>query len=808
LYRFNGRKPFFVAQLFWGICIVLTLMQTLFSPQCAEDSLVLYLYIATVAIVIVFGYDILFSFFREHYRGWKRGRQTDVKQVSLLSVYLDATFKTPAGNFIVGILILSITVLSDSISTVFFNIKGNASLAGTFIFASIVLYVLARRYGDLTDEAVRTKTALEETVKKLEVQTARAQEASQSKSTFLASMSHEIRTPMNAIIGMSELIRTDNFDEMQKTYFADIRKMAHSLLGIINDILDISKIEAGKMELAPSHFDLVEIFDSLCSQHRFTATAKSLLFKSSIADDLPRVVYADEIRIRQIVNNLVSNAVKYTKKGFVSVDFSRDHDTLVITVADSGIGIKEEDIPKLFDTFERFDAQKNRGIVGTGLGLAIVQNIVVLMKGSVEVDSEYGVGSTFTVRLPLVEGNEIEREANFPPIFADATVRVLVVDDNPINLTVAIGFLKKHHIQPDTAAGGAEAIDKVKAAGYDLVFMDHMMPGMDGTEVSRVIRSLPGERFKTVPIVALSAHVVAGARDLFLESGMNDFLAKPINAAELNRMLRRWLPQDKIVNTEETEDMEDKIANTEETVDDALSLLFAELRTIAELDVPAGLSHIGENRPAYIDILRQFCAETDGYLEEIRRFKDYENWKEYSIRLHAMKGVFANIGVVSKNSEAPSLKEWAHRLEMASKDGDTATCAAETDAIVAAISQFRDKLLATSLMPEDAPKEKHQATAKFISERLSALIEACVSGDSDNADAIAAELETVHVDDETDEILKEIVRAAAALEYETVRDIYRKQFRPRRIRQFEDKLQGTEERLRRLEQMLQGLGRG
>jgi hypothetical protein len=164
-----------------------------------------------------------------------------------------------------------------------------------------------------------------------------------------------------------------------------------------------------------------------------------------------------------------------------------------------------------------------------------------------------------------------------------------------------------------------------------------------------------------------------------------------------------------------------------------------------------------------------------------------------------MKGVFANIGV-------ESLREWAHRLEMASKDGDTATCVAKTDAIVAAISQFRDKLLATSLMPEDAPKEKHQVTAKFISERLSALIEACVSGDSDTADAIAAELETVHVDDEMDEILKEIVRAVAALEYETVRDIYRKQFRSRRIRQFENKLQGTEERLRRLEQMLQGLG--
>jgi CheY-like chemotaxis protein/two-component sensor histidine kinase len=579
--------------------------------------------------------------------------------------------------------------------------------------------------------------------------------------------------------------------------------MARSLLGIINDILDISKIEAGKMELVPSHFDIGEMFDSLCSQYEFTATAKSLLFQSSIADDLPRVVYADELRLRQIVNNLVSNAVKYTKEGFASLDFSRDTrdntDMLVITVADSGIGIKEEDIPKIFDTFEQFDAQKNRGIVGTGLGLSIVQNIVVLMEGSVEVESEYGKGSKFTVRLPLVDGDasRIERVDNSPPIFADRTVRVLVVDDNSINLTVAIGFLKRHHIQPDTAASGAEAIDKVKEASYDLVFMDHMMPEMDGVEATRFIRSLPGERFKTIPIVALSANVVEEARTLFLESGMNDFLAKPINADELNRILCRWLPQNKISESED-----DGPTSRDAPEDDSLNLLFAELRTIAELDVPAGLSHIGENRPAYVSILRQFCAEVDGYLEEIRRFLATEDWKEYSIRLHAMKGVFANIGVVSTNSEAPSLHEWALKLEIASKDGDTATCIAETEAIAEAMSQFRNKLLATSLMDKNAPKEKHSVTAEFISEKLSALRDACVNGDSDTADAITAELETAHVDDETDKVLAEIVQAVAALEYETVREIYRKQFQPRRIRQFEDELQRTEEKLRRLERML------
>jgi CheY-like chemotaxis protein/HPt (histidine-containing phosphotransfer) domain-containing protein len=551
------------------------------------------------------------------------------------------------------------------------------------------------------------------------------------------------------------------------------------------------------MELTPSHFYLSEMFDGLCSLHKFTAAAKSLLFKSSITDNLPHVVYADELRIRQIVNNLVNNAVKYTQEGFVSLDFSRDlrdgTDMLVITIADSGIGIKQEDIPKLFGTFERVDAQRNRGIVGTGLGLAIVQNIVGLMKGSVEVESKYGAGSTFTARLPLVEGDsgEIERRMDSPRIFADSTVRVLVVDDNSINLTVAVGFLKAHHIQPDTVTSGAGAIDKVKAASYDLVFMDHMMPEMDGTEAARRIRALPGERFKTMPIVALSANVMESARDLFLESGMNDFLAKPINADELNRMLRRWLPKEKVFETAEA-------VTSKAPEDDGLGPLFAELRTIAELDVSAGLSHIGENRPAYAGILRQFCAEFDSYIEGIRRFLAAEDWKEYSIRLHAMKGVFANIGV-------DTLRERALKLEMASKNGDTATCVAETDAIVDAMSQFRDKLLATSLGFEEPPKEKHQVTAEFISEKLAALMDACVKGDSDTANTIASELETAHVDDETDKILEEIVQAVAALEYEIVREIYQKQFRQQRIRQFEQKLHGVEERLQGLAQRLAGI---
>jgi CheY-like chemotaxis protein/anti-sigma regulatory factor (Ser/Thr protein kinase) len=563
---------------------------------------------------------------------------------------------------------------------------------------------------------------------------------------------------------------------MQKTYFNDIRKMSKTLLGIINDILDISKIEAGKMELVPIHFDLAEVFDTICSMNKFTASSKSLVFKHHFADDVPHILYGDELRIRQVITNLVNNAIKYTREGTVTLDISRasknGHDCVVITVTDTGIGIRAEDIPKLFSTFQQLDARQNRGIVGTGLGLAIVKNIVDLMDGCVEVNSEYGKGSVFTAWLPIIEGDptKIKRDSDIPKIVAAPDTRVLVVDDNAINITVALGFLARHGIQADTALSGEEALEKVQTTSYDLVFMDHMMPEMDGTETTERIRALDGARFKTIPIIALSANAVSGARKLFLQSGMNDFLAKPIEANELNWILNMWLPPEKIVGTVH----EPVHAAMQINESDAFTPLLVALSGIPELDVSAGLSHIGGSLPAYIGILRQFCAEFDGYLEEIRRFLGQENWKEYAIRLHAIKGVFVNIGVVSVpkdsaalNSEALSLRDWAYKLELAGKNQELDVCRTETEAICEAMSQFRDKLVAAGLLA-GMEKEKHSVSAEWVRGKLAALKDACTTGDSDAADAIAAELATAHVDDATDKMLEEIVQAVAGLEYELV----------------------------------------
>ncbi|GHV92618.1 hypothetical protein AGMMS50268_31210 [Spirochaetia bacterium] len=414
------------------------------------------------------------------------------------------------------------------------------------------------------EERVREADALN---RELEVQTRAAEAANEAKSRFLASMSHEIRTPMNAIIGMSDLMRTDNLDSSQRGYFEDIKKMSHALLQIINDILDFSKIEAGKLELLPVHFNLFELYDHIGSMSRFTANAKELEFTGSFDPAVPHVVFGDDVRIRQVIVNIVNNAIKYTREGSVDLRIGRvvENDTPYITiiVKDTGIGIREEDVPRLFGVFQQFDNGANRGIVGTGLGLSITKKLVDMMHGRIRLKSVYGEGSEFTVLLPLTEGDPglIEKEDSSSFAVAAADARVLVVDDNQINLKVAIAYLAQHSITADTALNGFEAVEKVKQKPYDLVFMDHMMPGMDGVDAARRIRAWeetkssrePGPEAQTskgyaqhIPIIALSANAVTGARETFLEAGMNDFISKPIEPRVLNRMLLKYLPPGKV----------------------------------------------------------------------------------------------------------------------------------------------------------------------------------------------------------------------------------------------------------------------
>jgi signal transduction histidine kinase/response regulator of citrate/malate metabolism/ABC-type amino acid transport substrate-binding protein len=628
---------------------------------------------------------------------------------------------------------------------------GLSAMLAAILVLLFVMQIRSRQEGKRLEAVVHERTA------ELEVQTDRANSASRAKSQFLASMSHEIRTPMNAIIGLSDLMRTDNLDELQIGYFTDIKKMAKSLLHIINDILDFSKIEAGKLELIPVHFNMPGLFDNICSMSQFTAMAKDLDFRHHFDSNIPEVLYGDEIRLRQVITNLVNNAIKYTHTGSVSLDLGReqrgDKDFLIVIVKDTGIGIKKEHFSKLFGVFQQLDSEKNRRIVGTGLGLSITKNLVEMMGGGISFESEYGKGSTFTVTLPLVPGDpeKIERKDATAQVIAVEDVNVLVIDDNSINLTVAKGFLATHNIIPDTAASGREALEMIDEKYYDLVFMDHMMPDMDGIETTKHIRNLEKPWFQKLPIVALSANAVTGAREAFIEAGMNDFISKPIDAKELNLMLLKWLPSGKIT----TRKSEVRESNTE------FEDLFKELGKITDLDMEAGLSHMADNRTVYIQILRQFCKELDRYLDDINTFLAAENWKEYTIKIHAMKGVFANMGV-------SSLAKWAYDLEFASKNNDYEKCVKQTESLCASMFNFREKLLETSLMETTGAAKKHDATGSELLAILEALDAACKAGESGKADALAEELKAASFNGAADALSAEIYDLVASLDYDQV----------------------------------------
>lgn len=375
----------------------------------------------------------------------------------------------------------------------------------------------------------------------------RAEGATQAKSQFLANMSHEIRTPMNAILGLSELLSEAGLSGVQLEHVKNIRRSSAILLNIINDILDISKLDAGRLSLVEVNYNLLQTIDHVSSLVRGMADAKKIEFRFKTANSLDVCLYGDDIRLRQILINLLSNAVKYTAEGHVELGVELCEDTMLFTIADTGIGIHEDALNAIFEPFSQTDIHKNRNIQGTGLGLPICRNLVHLMGGSLAVRSEYGKGSTFAVTIPRVAGDPacLENDSVPEAHIQAPGARILVVDDIEVNLYVAEAMLEEFGVKPTLASSGAEALRVVRDEDFDLIFMDHMMPGMDGIESTKAIRALGG-KYASVPIVALTANVVAEARRAFDEAGMNDFISKPIEAHKLGALLEKWLPPDKV----------------------------------------------------------------------------------------------------------------------------------------------------------------------------------------------------------------------------------------------------------------------
>jgi signal transduction histidine kinase/DNA-binding NarL/FixJ family response regulator len=558
--------------------------------------------------------------------------------------------------------------------------------------------------------------------RELEVQTRAAKVASEAKSSFLATMSHEIRTPMNAIIGMIELLRIDNLDEHQKDFIVDIRKMSQALLHIINGILDFSKIEAGKLELTPVHFNLPELYDNICSISRFMAESKDLRFSCGFAPDVPQVLYGDDVRLRQVITNLLNNAIKYTRQGGVDFRVTRvrkeGEDFLAFTVADTGIGIRRENFEKLFHAFEQFDSAANRDQVGTGLGLAITRSLVAMMHGHIELKSEYGKGSTFTIVLPLTPGDPREIKAAAPKIqpFVANTARVLVVDDNQINLKVALAYLERYGVTADKASSGREALEKVRQTDYDLVFMDQMMPEMDGLETTRRIRALEGERYRKLPIVALSANAVRGANRIFLEAGMNDFISKPIDTHELSRVLVKWLPPEKLLQRAIP-------ANEEAPRAASSSAPAAPAVATQAIQQERGLANAANDVALYWQLRRDFQQDHRDDLARLWQALDAGDITSAHRIAHTLKSNAALLGAQNLSRSAAAMEDDLRAGQPTWEAAKLATLAVDFQAVLDELAG--DHPLPEARAPEapDAPEILDKARALALLDKLEPLLE-------------------------------------------------------------------------------------
>ena len=520
----------------------------------------------------------------------------------------------------------------------------------------------------------------------------RAESANNAKSDFLANMSHEIRTPINAVLGMNEMILREgrkiqedqkddaSFDESVRNivvYAGEVDNAGHNLLALVNDILDFSKIEAGRMDLVEAPYRLSDMLSGLREMAHLRAGDKGLEVTIDVDSSVPDELCGDEVRIRQVFTNILGNAIKYTEKGSVRVTVggSVQGDGKILlrfAVKDTGIGIRKDDLDKLFTRFQRLEMDRNSTVEGTGLGLVITQRLLDMMDGKIEVDSVYGKGSTFTVTIPqkVVSGEPIgdlgsktkERETEaeeYRESFSAPDARVLIVDDTKINILVVVNLMKDTMIRFDAAYSGAEAVEMAKENKYDVILMDQRMPGMDGTQALHAIRDTSDGASKDVPVICLTADAVVGAREKYLAEGFSEYITKPVDSYALERMLQKFIPDDKIERTDAGRDSADAEHAAEE---------FEGLR-VALIDPVTGLKFCDNNAGLYRSLLAEFVQsmpEKSGHMRETFAAKD---WKDYSVYVHALKSSSKMLG-------ATQLSEEAAKLEAAAKANDADTVAA------------------------------------------------------------------------------------------------------------------------------------
>ncbi len=546
------------------------------------------------------------------------------------------------------------------------------------------------------DDLEKNREELQEASEKAMQAKLEADEANRAKSDFLANMSHEIRTPINGILGMNSIILKETSDPRITEYARNIDNAGNGLLSIINDILDLSKIESGKMELIPVEYDLSNVLSACYNLQFMKAYEKGLDLFFENNKTIPSRLYGDEVRIRQIIVNLLSNAIKYTEDGAVvlTADWEKVDDEnmiLVISVKDTGIGIAKENLEKLFEAFQRVDVKRNRNIEGVGLGLRITKQFLDMMGGSIDVESEYEVGSEFTVRIPQkIVGKDILGDfANYVHIstedeemdnvrrFTCPKGRILVVDDVELNIKVIRGLLGQTGLTIDAAFSGKECLDRISSTKYDLILLDHMMPEMDGVETLKRMKQMGNVFDINTPVIMLTANAIMGAREEYLAVGFTDYISKPVREQELNELMIKYLPKD-IVDIKHDPDKDHATRPTPKPVKEDTSnidvyeetrsddcydrkILSDFARRFSFLDVATGMTYCLNNEEFYESIIKEY-RESNKY-EEIQEKYDDADLAEYAVLVHGVKSSSLTIG-------ATKVSEMAKGLEFAARSED------------------------------------------------------------------------------------------------------------------------------------------
>ncbi|MCR5673357.1 MAG: response regulator [Lachnospiraceae bacterium] len=575
-----------------------------------------------------------------------------------------------------------------------------------FILISIFYYIGYKNeqaYGKKVEEMNATRRKQEYEAEVLRLEKLASDEANKAKSSFLADMSHEIRTPINAILGMNEMILRETGETGVLEYARNIKSSGRNLLQLINSILDFSKIEDGKMEIVPVRYSVSTLVTYLINSVQERVDAKNLELFVNIDPDIPSELYGDDSRIDQIILNLLTNAVKYTPEGSVTLSMKARENTgdkvlLYVEVADTGIGIKESDMGKLFESFERLDVTRNRNIEGTGLGISITTKLLGLMGSELKVESEYGKGSVFCFELwqkienpePLGEYkmsviNDEDLHAYHESFHAEGA-RVLVVDDTKMNIMVVENLLKETKMHIDTALNGQEAVRLAEENHYDIILLDQRMPGMDGTQTLNAIRELENALNVETPVICLTADAIRGAKERYMSQGFSDYLTKPVEGRDLERMLLQYLPEEKISRNTSSEPVPEKtVEHGNDPVLEALSS--------AGFDTDTGIKYCNGYKDVYMSILAEFANEQKRKsVKLVKHFED-KDWNEYSILIHSVKSSAKTIG-------ATKLSDMAARLEAASKGGDIAAVEKEHDTAMKLYEEVR-QIIARNIDTQD-----------------------------------------------------------------------------------------------------------